>query len=367
LEQYKADNLKTILYNKHCALGARMVDFCGWEMPLQYKGIIQEHHAVRNAVGLFDVSHMGRVVVRGPQAEVFLDYLATNDIAGKHDYSATYTVLCNEKGLCIDDAIIYRVNSTEFFIVVNAGNRTKGLFHLQEEGVRFDVEILPRYEREGILALQGPLADQLLARFVPSVTKIKPMHFIEVQNGDVRLIIARTGYTGAGGFEIYALNERISFWWDALLKAGEAEGIVPAGLGARDTLRLEMGYALYGHEISEVIAPTESVAAWAVKMDKDNFIGKEALVALEASGKRRFEYGVILQEPGIAREGYVVELEGTVVGYVTSGTFSPTLQKATAIVLIDIPLKVDDVVKIQIRQNFCEAKIVKLPFLRGSL
>lgn len=359
--------MKTILYDRHCALGARMVDFCGWEMPIQYKGIVQEHHAVRNAVGLFDVSHMGLIDIRGPQAEVFLDYVATNAIAGKHDYSATYTVLCNEEGFCIDDAIIYRVNSTEFFIVVNAGNRTKDLFHLQQEGDKFDVEIHPRYEKEGILALQGPLAERLLIRFFPSIVNLKPMHFIEVQDEDALLIISRTGYTGAGGFELYAPNERILFWWDTLLKGGEVEGIVPAGLGARDTLRLEMGYALYGHEINESIAPTESVAAWAVKMDKDNFLGKEALVALEASGKSRFEYGVILQEPGIAREGYVVEREGQTIGHVTSGTFSPTFQKAIAIVLVDSPLELDDVVKIQIRQNFCEAKIVKLPFLKGSL
>lgn len=344
-----------------------MVEFCGWEMPIQYKGIVQEHHTVRNAVGLFDVSHMGRIVIQGPQAELFLDYIATNALAGKQDGSATYTVLCNEEGFCIDDAIIYRLDSHHFFIVVNAGNREKDLFHLQQEATHFDVEIHPRYEQDGILAVQGPAAEHLIAQFFPNAASLKPMHFIEVQDGNTPLIVSRTGYTGAGGFELYAPNERIAFWWDTLLEAGKKDGIAPIGLGARDTLRLEMGYALYGHEINDTIAPTESVAAWAVKMGKDRFIGREALAALELSGNKRFEYGVILQEPGIAREGYVVEREGETIGHVTSGTFSPTLQKSIAIVLVDVPLNLDDAIEIQIRQKLCAAKVVQLPFLRGSL
>lgn len=359
--------MRTTLYDRHCALGARIVDFFGWEMPIQYKGIVQEHHAVRQGIGLFDVSHMGCIIVKGLQAELFLDWLATNTIAGKPDGSATYTVLCNAEGFCIDDAIIYRRNSNHFFIVVNAGNREKDLYHLRSQAANFDVEIIPRYEQDGILAVQGPLAPLLITHFFPTAATLKPMHFIEVPDGQTSLIVSKTGYTGAGGFELYIPNERIGYWWDKLLDAGQEHGIIPVGLGARDTLRLELGYALYGHEINEMIAPTESVAAWAVKMCKDRFLGKEALEALELSGNKRFEYGVILQEPGIAREGYSVELDGHTIGYVTSGTFSPTLQKAIAIVLVTTSLKIDQIIQIQIRQKLCAAKVVQLPFLRGSL
>lgn len=344
-----------------------MVDFCGWEMPIQYQGIIQEHHAVRLAVGLFDVSHMGRIVVQGADAEAFLDYLSTNIIKGKKDGTATYTVLCDAQGFCVDDVIVYRVHVDDFFVIVNAGNREKDLAHLRKESVRYDVQIQDRYEGEGILALQGPLAEPLLSRFFPVASQLKPMHFIEVKDQGMPLIISRTGYTGAGGYELYGPEERIVYWWDTLLEGGKAEGIVPAGLGARDTLRLEMGYALYGHEINETIAPSESVAGWAVKMGKDRFLGKEALAALAKSGRSRFEYGVVLQEPGVAREGYPVLLEGRTVGKVTSGTFSPTLQQAIAIVLVDTALQPDALVSIQIRQNRCAAKVIQLPFLRGLL
>lgn len=358
--------MKTVLYDRHQALGARLIDFCGWEMPVSYKGIVQEHNAVRQAAGLFDVSHMGRILVQGQRAEAFLDFISTNKIKGKQDGSATYTVLCNAQGFCVDDVIIYRENKDSFFLVVNASNRDKDLAHLKNEGSFFNVTIQDRFSEDGILALQGPLAEKILSRFFPVAAQLKPMHFISVDDDGTPLILSRTGYTGAGGFEIYAPNRIIARWWDALLEAGRDDGIVPVGLGARDTLRLEMGYALYGHEISETIAPIESVAEWAVKLDKEDFLGKQALIKLDESGDKRREYGIILTEPGVAREGYEIFQDGRRIGTVTSGTFSPSLQQPIAIILVNTPLSEDEIVQVQIRQNQCKAKVVKLPFIRGN-
>lgn len=353
--------MKTALYARHCALGAKMVDFCGWEMPLQYQGIIPEHHAVRERVGLFDISHMGRVLVQGKDAEKFLDYISTNKIAGKQDGSATYTVWCLPSGGCIDDVIVYRETSTHFFVVVNACNRKVDLEHLQKESRGFDVRIQDRYADEGILAIQGPLATQVLSQFFRQPIDLKNMHFQLLRYEGHELILSATGYTGAGGFEIYGSHAVIEILWDRLLD--EKYGIQPVGLGARDTLRLEMGYALYGHEISPQIAANESVAAWAVKWNKPNFIGKSALEKIEKSPKKRSEKGIVMIDKGIARAGFEVYNKDKQIGIVTSGTYSPTLNQSIALALLEGSIPKDGIVEIQIRQNRCKAKIVELPFI----
>lgn len=358
MEQSEDHFLKTVLYDRHIALGAKMVDFSGWKMPLHYQGIIAEHHAVRNRVGIFDVSHMGRILIQGEEAEAFLDYLSTNKISGKPDYSATYTVWCNNKGGCVDDVIVYKVNSTEFFVIANAGNRQKDLEHLQKEKTHFKVTVSDCFASEGILAIQGPDAVALMSKLFPEAKHLPAMHFCEIDYENAKIILSHTGYTGAGGFEIYAPNEKIIKLWDRMIQ----EGASPIGLGARDTLRLEMGYALYGHELSDEIAANEGVSFWTVKLTKENFLGKRALETIQ---KKRSEYGVILQEPGIARAGYEVFLKDEKIGYVTSGGHSPTLNKAIAIILVSAKLQEGDEVKIQIRQNLCTAKIVKLPFVEG--
>lgn len=369
MELFNADKMKTVLYDRHLALGAKMVDFCGWTMPLSYTSIIAEHLAVREKVALFDISHMGRILVSGPDAEAFLDYISTNVILGKADGSATYTVWSQELGGCVDDVIVYRQNAESYFVVVNACNRQKDLEHLKNEAPAFNVTLRDLYAEEGMLALQGPLAISLISRLdsqFSAVLKLKPMQFCQVNFQDVSITISRTGYTGAGGVEIYAPKLQIIDLWDLLLKTGVAEGIMAAGLGARDTLRLEMGYALYGHEINEDISANESVSAWTVKFDKRDFLGKTALELIEESPNKREEHGIVMIEPGIARSGYPVFQEGVEIGTVTSGTQSPTLNKAIAIVLVEKVLLPDELVEIKIRDNFVKAKVVKLPFIEGQ-
>lgn len=353
--------MRTVLFDRHQSLSAKIVDFAGWEMPIQYKGIIHEHHAVRKSVGVFDVSHMGRILIQGSDAERFLDYISTNKISGKKPGSATYTVWATEEGGCVDDVIVYRLDETRFFVVVNASNRAKDLNHLQKHAHNFDAEVISRYDEDGILAIQGPKAIEVVSKIIPELTDMKPMRVQE--KGD--LSFATTGYTGAGGCEIYAPKQKILELWDQLFDIGKEYGIEPIGLGARDTLRLEMGYALYGHEIDEAINPMESVSSWTVKLAKENFIGKKAIEKKKEEGVLRSEFGVVLKEKGIAREGYEVLKNGKTIGNVTSGTHSPTLNKAIAIVIADCKVEEGETVEVQIRNNRCQAEVVALPFLKG--
>lgn len=347
--------MRTILHDRHCALGAKIVPFAGWEMPVQYKGIIAEHQAVRQQVGLFDVSHMGRILVSGPDAEQLLDYLSTNQIVGKPDGSATYTVWCHASGTVVDDVMIYKENATHFFVIVNAGNRQKDLQHLLHHSSELHVHIQDRFQDEGILSLQGPMAEKVLSRFIPTISTLKPMRFLQAEPN---LIVARTGYTGAGGYELYARNDQIVIWWDRLIN----EGAEPIGLGARDTLRLEMGFALYGHELSDAIYPDESVAAWTIKNDHD-FLGK---VNIQKNSPKRHAYGIQLLGRGIAREGFSVYKNNEEIGIVTSGSFSPTLNQAIALILVQKPFEVDEMVEVEIRQQRVPAKIVQIPFVRKT-
>ena len=365
MEPIKVNPIKrTDIYDQHVALGAKLVEFCGWDMPIQYKGILEEHHAVREKAGLFDVSHMGRIGICGPQAEEFIDFLSTNKIAGKKDFSATYTTWCNEQGGCVDDVIIYRQNHEHIFVIVNACNRQKDLDHVIHHARLFDIDIEDHFT-DGILALQGPLAEQILKELFPDLT-LKPMTFAKVTYHDKTLFISRTGYTGESGFEIYTPKELTKEIWTKLLEKGLPLGLQPVGLGARDTLRLEMGYALYGHELSDKISPIESVSDWTVKLDKTNFLGKEQIEKCLNNPERRYSKGFILQGKGIAREGYAIFKDGKQIGQVTSGTFSPTLQKAICLGLIHEDLKEGEMVQIQVRQNFVEAEIHKPPFLKKN-
>lgn len=359
--------MRTSLYDRHVALGAKIVPFAGWEMPVQYQSILAEHQAVREAVGLFDVSHMGRIKVTGPDAERLLDYLSTNRVSGKSPGSATYTVWCHSHGGSVDDVIVYKIDTDHFFVIVNAGNRDKDLAHLTSyaklQGM--DVEIAEAYSGTGIIALQGPAATPLLSSLLPEVAGIKPMHFISLGAGENEFFVSRTGYTGAGGFEIYGTSTCIETWWDALLEKGIPFGIKPVGLGARDTLRLEMGFALYGHELTDEIAPSESVSAWTIKWDKNDFLGKEALESLENSPAKRMAYGVKLLDKGIARQGCAVKsLEGSLIGEVTSGSYSPTLGESIALILVNAALKPGDQVGIQVRQNLCRGVVLEIPFVK---
>lgn len=355
--------MRTPLYDSHVALGAKMTAFAGWEMPIQYKGIIQEHLAVRQAAGIFDVSHMGRILISGRDAEKFLDFISTNTISGKKPGTATYTVLCHDHGGSVDDAIIYRYDPSRFFIVVNAGNRSKDLAHIQQQANGFQVDIHDRYSDDGILAVQGPKAQEVISELFPQAAALKAMQFMDVEYQGETFPIARTGYTGSGGFELYAPLGVVVEIWDECLILGKGVGLEPIGLGARDTLRLEMGYALYGHELTDTIAPTESVAHWTVKMENRDFLGKAALGRLKVSGEQRSASAAVLLDKGIPREGYEVFEGGLQIGVVTSGTMSPSLGKGIALLLCDRPLAEGAKVQIQIRKNQVPAQVVKLPFL----
>lgn len=357
--------MRTVLYQRHIELGAKIVDFGGWEMPIHYKGILPEHKAVREKVGMFDVSHMGQIQVTGRDAEPFLDYLSTNQITGKDNYTATYTVLPNSKGSCLDDVIVYKINEFHFFVCVNAANREKDLNHFRLSSKGFQVEIKDFYDDSGIIAVQGPNAEALLAPLFLEIKHLKKMHFVEhIYNGK-KIILSRTGYTGADGFEIYAPNSLIVQLWDYCLNEGKPFGLECAGLGARDTLRLEMGYALYGHELSESISPNESVSAWTIKWGERDFVGRLPMKELEASFHKRSEQGIILLEKGVPREGYLVFHEGSVVGRVTSGNYAPSLDRSVAIVLFDKHLHEGTKVEVQIRHNLVKAEVCRLPFFKS--
>jgi aminomethyltransferase len=355
--------MKTVLYDKHVALGAKIVDFAGWEMPISYKGTVAEHLTVRKKVGLFDVSHMGRVIITGPEAEIFLHFLSTNNIVGQVDNTAIYTVLPNNEGGCVDDVIIYRRHGQHLFVVVNAANRQKDLEHLRRMSRNYKVTITSRYDDDGIIAVQGPLAEALVRDLIPGPWQLKVMRFTSIDFNGKEIILARTGYTGSGGFEIIASNDLIPEIWDSLMTLGQGYDVQPIGLGARDTLRLEAGLALYGHELSDTIAPTESISTWTVKWKKD-FWGQEALLKLQHSLSKRTQHGVLLQDEGIPRAGCKVFKGSKEIGIVTSGTHSPCLMRGIAIVMVTGDLAIGEKVDIEVRGRRLKGDVVKLPFYK---
>jgi aminomethyltransferase len=361
MEQSTVHPLKTALYEEHVTLQAKMVDFAGYLMPLYYSAIQKEHLAVRENAGLFDVSHMGVVEFSGKEVVEFLEYICTNRVSDKKIKTSFYTVFCDAEGGAIDDALIYRLGPFQFFTIVNASNKEKDLNHFKEIAKDFDVTITSRFKDLAILALQGKQADHCIKELFPLALELENKCFSEFSYQKSAVTVAKTGYTGEFGFEIMAPNSVAQALWCELLEKGAKYHLVPCGLGARDTLRLEKGYALYGHEITETITPLESVCSFAVKMDKDHFLGKEALEKKE----RRFMAAVKLSNKGpLARQGFaVVDKKGRVMGQVTSGAFSPSLQVPIALILIDKPLKNGDTIDILVREKKIEAEVVTLPFV----
>lgn len=357
--------MRTALYDRHVALGAKMVEFAGWEMPLSYAGVVAEHLGVRREVGLFDVSHMGYIEIKGDGAEGYLDFVSTNVIRDRPDLSAIYTVFSSDSGGCIDDAIVFRRRANHFFLVVNASNRQRDLEHFRRVAKGYRVSIMPGYETHSILALQGPAAKGLLARVLGYEIPLKAMQFsIKDFDGD-ELIISRTGYTGSFGYELIGARDLIVRLWDALLENGKEDHIQPAGLGARDTLRLEAGYALFGHELAADIAPTESVSEWTVRWKKSQFLGREALIRLAANPKKRSQHAIALIEKGVPRQGNCLYRGGRQIGIVTSGSFSPCLNRGIAIVMVTDNLALGEKVDVEIRGQKVPSEVVKLPFYKG--
>lgn len=360
---------RTPLYDKHVAMGARMVEFGGWEMPVQYSGIIEEHNAVRNGAGLFDISHMGRFMVRGSQAEAFLQHVVTCDVSTIQLGQSNYGLLCRPDGGIIDDVFIYHVPD-EYLVVVNASNREKDWAWLSQQAVGFDVELEDRSDRWGMVALQGPAAEALLSAAEDSSAddlRYLPFHGVALtrlfgQNA----LIARTGYTGEDGFELFFDVEHSVRFWESLLELGGQGAVKPCGLGARDSLRFEPCLALYGHEISETINPYEARLGWVVKLDKGDFIGREALTAIKAAGPQRRLTGFEMVGKGIARGDYPVHsVEGAPIGHVTTGMPSPTLGKPLGMALVPTALsKEGSEFDIIIRDRPVRARAVKMPFYK---
>lgn len=362
-----SEQKKTPLHARHLAAGAKTADFGGWDMPIEYTGVVAEHTAVRTAVGLFDVSHMGKVRIHGPGAVGFLNSVLANDLDRITAGQAQYSMLCNADGGVVDDLIVYRWDDDEVFMIPNAANAATVVAELQArtpEGVAVD----DLHTDHGIIAVQGPRSAELIAAMgLPADHDYMAMASAEF--GGQSLVVCRTGYTGEHGYELVAPVGVLGDLWDALLATGAGLGVVPAGLGARDTLRTEMGYPLHGQDISPTITPVEAMIGWAIGWDKPAFAGREALVAERAAGPQRRLRGLLALDRGIPRPHMTVHrdtLDGAVIGEVTSGTFSPTLKKGIALALVDTSVAVDDEVVVDVRGRESRFRVVKPPFVQPS-
>ena len=360
---------QTPLNQVHRQLGARMVDFGGWDMPVQYSGVIDEHLATRQAAGLFDVSHMGEVGVRGPGALAFIQHLTINDAARLVDGQVQYSAMCYPEGGVVDDVTLYRFGNDHYMFCVNASNTDKDFAWMQKvlaEGDFGAVELTNLSAEYAQLALQGPKADAILAQLTDAdLGGISFYHFAEGQVSGVPTIISRTGYTGEAGFELYFAADQAEHLWQALSAAGEVYGLKPCGLGARDTLRLEMKYALYGHELSDAISPLEGGLGWITKLDKGDFVGRDALLQQKAAGVPRRLVGLEMTAPGIPRADYPVFAGEREVGVITSGTMSPSLKLGIALALVSPDCAaVGTELQIGIRSRKVGARVAKTPFLK---
>jgi aminomethyltransferase len=356
---------RTPLRDFHAAHGGRLVDFAGWEMPVQYRSILEEHKAVRRAAGLFDVSHMGEVDVRGAGAGTFLNYLVTNDVSKLFPGRVLYSPMCYPNGGVVDDLLVYMRSTDDYFLCINAGNIDKDLAWIREQAAKFDVTITDRSSDYALLAVQGPRA----AAIVQSLTGaklglVKYYHFTEATVAGVHCLVSRTGYTGEDGFELYHASSDAVTLANALVEAGKSHGLELAGLGARDSLRLEAGYPLYGHEIAADISPLTAGLGWTVKLDKGaDFIGREALLTEKRDGgKSRIVYFRTGDRRIVRAETPVLNAEGAVVGRVVSGTLSPILNEAIGSALVDAAASSMSL-QVDIRGTKLILTLVKPPFV----
>ncbi|HWC01738.1 MAG TPA: glycine cleavage system aminomethyltransferase GcvT [Methylomirabilota bacterium] len=354
---------RTPLHAAHVRLGARMIPFGGWDMPVQYSGIVEEHRAVRGAVGCFDVSHMGEFEFRGPDSLRLLQRITTNDVAALQVGQVHYSLLCYEDGGIIDDLTLYRLADDHYMMTVNASNIDKDWAWVSSHlGSRVDARNVS--EETGLIAVQGPHAERLVGGLADvDVGAIGYYHFRRGQVAGVPGIISRTGYTGEDGFELYLPAARTEQVWERLLAAGKGDGAVPVGLGARDTLRLEMKYALYGNDIDETANPLEAGLGWVVKPAKGEFIGRTALEGVRAAGLRRRLVGFEMVERAVARHGYPILHGGSSVGIVTSGSYGPSVDRYIGIGYVPTALAaVDSAIAIEVRGRGQAARVVKTPF-----
>lgn len=355
-EQYQ----KTCLHDRHVALGALMSPFAGFDMPIQYAGISEEHNAVRQHVGVFDVSHMGEVRVKGQEAEKFVNHIFVNDVTGAPDGQIFYGMMCYENGGTVDDLLVYKVNNEEYFLVINASNIDKDVAWIKKNAEGFNVTVEDESPAYAEVAVQGPEAEEAVERLLGIPVKdIAFYNFKTIAVPGEEVIVSRTGYTGEDGFEIYGSHDYIKGVWDKLMDGG----VQPCGLGCRDTLRFEVGLPLYGDELAEDISPIEASLSMFVKLDKPEFIGKEALAAQKAEGVKRRIVGLELEGNAIPRHGYPVEVNGEKVGEITTGYRSISTGRSVAMAMIDKPYdKLGTEVEVRIRKKTFPAKVVKKRF-----
>jgi aminomethyltransferase len=359
---------KTPFAEIHRSLGAKLVEFAGFEMPVQYSGIIDEHLAVRNRVGVFDVTHMGEFIVRGKDAVAFLQKMTINDVSKLSDGRVQYSAMCYDNGGIVDDLLVYHCGD-HYMLVVNASN-TKKDFEWLHSHLEGDVELTDRSNEFSLLAVQGPKSLATLKKITDvDLSEIGYYHFKRGRLAGEEMIISRTGYTGELGFELYfrwdeAAAKKV---WDAVFNAGKEFGIVPIGLGARDTLRLEMGYSLYGNDIDQTTHPLEAGLGWITKLGKGDFVGKSVMAKAKVEGLQRKLVGFTLSEKAVARHGYPLMVKGVEVGHVTSGTFSPSLERAIGLGYVSVGNDEEGMtIHVGIRGKEVPATIVKIPFVHKT-
>jgi len=356
---------RTPLYDEHVAAGAKMVDFVGWAMPIYYRGIVSEHRRVRESVGLFDVSHMGEFVVTGAGALAALDRVTTNRVGALTEGRVQLSLLCRDDGGILDDLLVYRLPG-RYMMVVNAANREKDLEWVREH-LTGDAHVEDVSDETALVAVQGPSSAEVLDPIVDGdASALKYYHSAEMRVAGRRALVSRTGYTGEDGFEIYCEPSRAPEIWAALMEAGSGAGIEPIGLGARDTLRLEMGYALYGNEMDETRTPVEAGLLWLTKLDKPDFLGRDAIAGRRETGAAERLIGFELVDRGVPRSGQRIVAGGECAGHVTSGTYSPSLEKGIGMGYVSS--QAADAIEVEIRDRKIPARVVGLPFYReGSV
>lgn len=358
---------RTPLFDVYKEYGGKTIDFGGWELPVQFSSIKEEHEAVRTKAGLFDVSHMGEVEVKGTDSLKYLQKMMTNDISKIKNGAAQYTAMCYENGGTVDDLLVYKIEDNHYLLVVNASNIEKD-YNWLETHLEGDVTIENLSEKTAQIALQGPIAEKVLQKLTE--TDLSQIGFFKFQQevtlGGKRALVSRTGYTGEDGFEVYCNAADVVELWKAILETGKEEGVIPCGLGARDTLRFEANLALYGQELSPEISPLEAGIGFAVKLNKEaDFIGKEALVKQKEAGLSRKVAGIEMIDRGIPRHGYPVYKGENLIGEVTTGTQSPTLKKNIGLALISSEFTaLDSEVEVEIRGKRLKAKVVPTPFYK---
>mgnify|MGYP006288076661 FL=1 len=355
---------KTPLNQVHKDMGAKMTDFGGWEMPVEYTGIIEEHKAVRNKCGLFDVSHMGEILVSGEKAAQSLQKIITNDIYKLKDGKIIYTPICREDGGIIDDLLVYRLQENEYLLVVNASNIEKD-FNWVKEHISDKSNIKDLSDDYAMLALQGPESKKILTQITDiDLNSLEYYTFRRAKAAGVEMIISRTGYTGELGYELYFNPSEAESVWNQLMEAGSDFGLKACGLGARDTLRLEKMYALYGNDIDENTNPFEAGLAWTVELDKEDFIGQEKLIEIKENCCRKKLTPFEIQNRGMARHGYEVYADGEKIGEVTSGSYSPTLEKSIGLAYLEEDYtEAGTEIEIKVRKRMVKAEVVKGPFV----